>query len=282
MRLADLGAREPATPFGADGKIPWHEQDFSARMLREHLLQQHDRASRRFEKIDRHVAWLHDQVLGRQAARVIDLGCGPGFYTSRLARLGHECVGIDFSPASIDHAREAAEKDALSCEYRHQDVLDGSLGAGFDAVLMIFGEFNTFSAEDAGRILGQARRALVPDGVLVLEVHDEAFVRAIGEGPPSWFTAQQSVFSDMPHLCLKECAWHPEYRASTERHFVVPLSGDGCRPYVSTARAYSDAEYAALLNQAGFEIAERVDSLTGDSVGADPGLFVLVARGTGG
>lgn len=29
--------------------------------------------------------------------RILDLGCGPGLYTSRLARLGHCCVGIDFS-----------------------------------------------------------------------------------------------------------------------------------------------------------------------------------------
>ena len=44
-----------------------------------------------------------------RGARVLDLGCGPGLYTTRLAKLGHTCVGIDFSPASIAYAKAEAE-----------------------------------------------------------------------------------------------------------------------------------------------------------------------------
>ncbi|MCP5055659.1 MAG: class I SAM-dependent methyltransferase [bacterium] len=247
-------------------------------MLREHLLQQHDRASRRFERIDRHVSWLHGSVLGGRPARVLDLGCGPGFYTSRLARLGHDCVGIDFSPASIDHARSEAEGEGLACEYRLQDLASSDFGDGYDAALLVFGELNTFAPSDARSILGEARRALVPGGVLVLEVHEEAFVRAMGAGAPTWFTAQQGVFSDEPHLCLRECCWHPMQRAATERHFMVPLSGAALRVYTSTTQAYSDDEYLDVLVGSGFTKVERYDSLTGDAEGIEPGLFVLVAR----
>ncbi len=62
----------------------------------------------------------HEHVLGRAASQVLDLGCGPGFYTSRLARLGHACVGVDFSPASVLHARSEAEKAALPCQYHDE------------------------------------------------------------------------------------------------------------------------------------------------------------------
>ena len=44
---------------------------------------------------------------------------GRGLYASRLARLGHRCVGIDFSPASIDYAREQAVSEDLPCDYIH-------------------------------------------------------------------------------------------------------------------------------------------------------------------
>ena len=70
-------------------------------MLREHLTQDHDAASRRLPIIDLHVAWIHRQVLGEKPSTILDLGCGPGFYTDRLSRLGHTATGLDFSPAAI-------------------------------------------------------------------------------------------------------------------------------------------------------------------------------------
>jgi 2-polyprenyl-3-methyl-5-hydroxy-6-metoxy-1,4-benzoquinol methylase len=54
------------------------------------------------------VAWIHAELLGGTPTDVLDLGCGPGLYTERLAALGHRCVGIDVSPASIAFARARA------------------------------------------------------------------------------------------------------------------------------------------------------------------------------
>lgn len=278
MMLTDLIGREPATPWQNRAKIPWHEAEFSARILLEHLSQQHDRASRRFEKIDRHVSWLHHAVLGGNAARVLDLGCGPGLYCSRLARLGHACVGVDFSPASIAHARAEAEQSALSCTYQLEDLRVADFGAGYDAVLLLFGEFNTFPPDDAREILARARRALTPGGGLVLEVHGADFVRDMGNAGATWFAARQSVFSDTPHLCLSECAWHPGARVSTERYWVFPLAGGEATVFTNTTQAYTDAEYAGLLHDAGFQAIGQHGSLAGTAADAESGLFVLVAR----
>ena len=278
MKLADLVAREPVVPWIDDGKIPWHEPAFSERMLREHLSQEHDRASRRFETIDQHVSWIHGHVLGGTAARVLDLGCGPGFYTARLARLGHRCVGIDFSPASVSHARSEAEREALACEYRLEDLRGADFSSGFDLVLLTFGELNTFPPSDAKALLAAARGALAPSGALVVEAHSEERVRSIGAQPPTWLAARQSVFSDDPHLYLKECAWHPESQAATEQYFVVSLRSAETIRYLSTTQAYADAEYLELLRDTGFPETEHHASLAGNSAEADEGLFVLVAR----
>src|SRR5512133_455015 len=102
--LTGIVQRVPAPEPWAEGdNIPWNEPEFSRRMLAEHLTQDHDAASRRFEKIDRHVAWIHHTVLRQKPARLLDICCGPGLYANRLARLGHTCVGIDYSPASIEY-----------------------------------------------------------------------------------------------------------------------------------------------------------------------------------
>ena len=111
MPLSGIVSRQPAAEPWVEGeKIPWHDPEFSRRMLAEHLTRQHDAASRRFEKIDGHVAWIHHELLKGTPTRVLDLGCGPGLYTSRLARLGHECVGVDISPASVAHAKAQARR----------------------------------------------------------------------------------------------------------------------------------------------------------------------------
>ncbi|MBI4788747.1 MAG: class I SAM-dependent methyltransferase [Chloroflexi bacterium] len=91
-------------------------------MLREHLSQAHDAASRRVEIIDKQVAWIHAAVLSGRPTRLVDLGCGPGLYTSRLAKLGHDCIGLDFSPASNAYANERNRVDQTRCIYLRQDI----------------------------------------------------------------------------------------------------------------------------------------------------------------
>ncbi len=101
----------PPDPWAEGDNIPWNDPGFSRRMLEEHLTQDHDRASRRFETIDRQVGWIHSEVLQGTAAKILELTCGPGLYTSRLARLGHTCVGIDYAPAAIEYASEEASSE---------------------------------------------------------------------------------------------------------------------------------------------------------------------------
>jgi hypothetical protein len=64
MQLIEVVRRTPVPEPWAEGDtIPWNEPGFSARMLKEHFNQDHDAASRRTEKIERHVSWIHSQVL---------------------------------------------------------------------------------------------------------------------------------------------------------------------------------------------------------------------------
>lgn len=75
-------------------KIPRDDPAFSQRMLENHLSQEHDWASRRQAVIEQQVAWIAGQLPA--GARILDLGCGPGFYTRLLAERGFCCTGVDF------------------------------------------------------------------------------------------------------------------------------------------------------------------------------------------
>ncbi|MBW2281576.1 MAG: class I SAM-dependent methyltransferase [Deltaproteobacteria bacterium] len=278
MRLRDLAARATPDPWSEEEKIPWHEPGFSARMLREHLTQAHDAASRRLTIVDRQVDWVHESLLAGRPSRVLDLACGPGLYASRLARRGHDCVGIDFSPASIAHARGEAARDGLACTYHERDLREGRFGEGFALALFLFGEINAFRAADAQRIVAGARSALAAGGALVIEASTEASLRARGQAAAHWSTAQAGLFSDEPHLVLKECFWHADARALVERYYVVDLASGAVTRYGISSQAYSDDEYASLLLGAGFASVDSRASLEGEPTPGQESLRAWIAR----
>lgn len=257
-----------SAPGAAWTKIPWHDPDFSRRMLAEHLDQSHDLASRRFALIDQHVQWIHRKILGQAPSHILDIGCGPGFYTQRFVELGHTCRGIDFSPASIAYARE---HDAAT-GYVLGDVRDVDFGSGYDLVTLIYGELNAFSPQDAAHIIAKAHDALKPGGVLLLEVHRAAFIYQIGQAAPSWHTAQRGLFADEPYLCLVESSYDLG-RAITDHYVFLAESGEMQR-YTSMHYGYTDDEYRRLLGT--FAAVLFYPSLDG---GADPAdLFVIAAK----
>ena len=65
MKLINLVERSLLPePWGEADNIPWNDPAFSERMLAEHLTQDHDAASRRFEIIDEQVVWIHAEPVG--------------------------------------------------------------------------------------------------------------------------------------------------------------------------------------------------------------------------
>ena len=277
MNFLDLINRTPIPEPWTEGyKIPWDDPGFSERMLKEHLTQEHDAASRRFVHIDAHVAWIHRELLEGRPTRILDLGCGPGLYASRLARLGHTCVGIDFSPASIAYARQSAAKDSLACTYLHQDMRSAEYGTGFGLAMLIYGEFNAFRPTDAENILRKAFHALAEGGLLLLEVSTFASLEADGKRGPSWYTSPGGLFSGQPHLCLTENFWDEERHVVTTRFFVVDAETGQVTPHAISTQAYTDEQYRALLARCGFSRIEFRPSLASGEY--ERYLFPIVAR----
>lgn len=265
-------------PWTLGDNIPWHDQGFSERMLQEHLSQQHDHASRRFEIIDKQVQWINATLLPHPPSRILDLGCGPGFYLHRLALLGHHGVGIDYSPASIAYAKEAARRAGLQIRYRLEDLRTVEWGAGFDLIMLIWGEFNVFAPQEAKRCLRKAAAALADHGQLLLEVHTAEAIKKRGQGPTTQSSSHSGLFSDQPHQCLQEHFWHAAERAATTRYTVTEPATGQATVYAASYQAYSDPEYVDLLGAAGLSHVTRHASLTGEPDQWFENLIVWVAQ----
>ena len=81
-RTAEPQLYEPGTA------VMWTDEYISKQLLRYHIDGSTDVASRNADSIDKTVRWIGTKLA--KGSKVLDLGCGPGLYTHRLARLGHE------------------------------------------------------------------------------------------------------------------------------------------------------------------------------------------------
>lgn len=282
MNFVDVVNRQPPQPWIDGEKIPWDEPGFSQRMLKEHLSQAHNAASRRFPLIDQHVAWINDHVLGGQPARLLDLGCGPGFYLNRLVQLGHSGMGIDFSPASIAYARATAESAGLAVQYRLDDLrkaeFAGPSDPPYDLALLLYGEFNTFRLADAQVILRKAYNALRAGGSLLLEPSTFASIHALGTPRPSWYAAQAGLWSDRPHIVLQDNAWDGEQSAAVERYTIVDAATGALVQHAMTTRAFEEDELVRLLGEVGFASVSVYPSLLGHADEEHAGFYAVLAQ----
>jgi SAM-dependent methyltransferase len=240
------------SPWQGRYKIPWDDPEFSRRMLREHLSQEHDLASRKSETIDRQVEWIESHCGEQSPLRILDLGCGPGLYAMRLCRAGRVYRGIDISPASIAYAAEHA-KEGMDCRFTEADVRTADFGDGYGLAMLLFGELNVFSPDECRVILRKMHASLAPGGRLLVEPQKADAVKASGTAANTWFKAPGGLFSDRPHLCLIENHWDESSGVAVQIFHVLDVETGKVDSFRSTTRALPNDMVRNLLTQAGFE-----------------------------
>ena len=103
-------------------------------------------------------------------------------------------------------------------------------------------------------------------------------MRELGTRPPTWYSAPSGLFSDAPHVCLREATWFETAQACVERYFVIVSDTGELSSYVSTGQAYAEDDYSRMVSDAGLSDEVRHPSLTGEETEGSKGLFVLTAR----
>lgn len=258
MKISDVVNRPDIfTVCETGAKIPWNDPEFSKRMLQNHLSQEHDWASRPHTIITQHTQWIAS-ILPDADSRILDLGCGPGLYTHLLAQAGYTCVGVDFAPAAIEYAEERAQNSGLALEYALADVRDYQPQGQFDLVMMVFGEINEFSREDALKLLLKAAQCLKPNGKLLLEIQTPDAIEGQGMELPEWKALDDGYLTLGPYLCLTEYAWDKLTKRAATRWIVVKDSGE-VETFASCSQSYDEWEFKALLAEAGFSTVELVE-----------------------
>jgi SAM-dependent methyltransferase len=279
LDLAMLSAyTDKPEPFEPGEVKFWDDVHISSQMLAAHLDPELDAASRKPGTIDASVAWIV-QTLGLvPGAVVLDLGCGPGLYAVRLAAAGMNVSGVDISPRSILYARETAAELGLSIDFQCQNYLTLTDEQRYDAVLLIFGDFCTFSPEHRRRLLRHIFRVLKPDGHFVLDVSTRAH-RAKAGVKNGWYISEDGFWRPGPHLVLEQGFDYPEQAIWLDQYIVLEENGT-ITVYRNWFQDYDQESICEELAQSGFEIQGVWGDLTGSDYSEDGEWIGVVAQRT--
>lgn len=264
---------EPFSRYTTD--VLWTDPWIAQQMLKMHLDDSTDLASRKSQTIDGTLEWI-DRRIGLSGRNICDLGCGPGLYAKRMAMRGAKVTGIDFSAGSLEYARSQAAAHSLDIEYRKADYLIDDLPGGQDVVSLIWCDFCTLSLEKRRALLERIKVMLNPGGVFVFDVstkpqfEERSEVMTYGRRPMGDF------WSPKEHFGFKTTFLYDRERIALDRYLIV--SPDR-RFEIFNWMQYFDPETISLeLRDAGFAVEALLDVRTGEAWTPEAGELAVVAR----
>jgi ubiquinone/menaquinone biosynthesis C-methylase UbiE len=111
---------------------------------------------------------LAEHLHEHRGRSVLDVGCGVGRWSLRLAKGGSLVTGVDLSPMMIDLARKSAALEQLPVEFLVADVAELALGKSFDAIFSVTMLQHVMDDRRFHLAVHNLARHLLPNGKLVL------------------------------------------------------------------------------------------------------------------
>ncbi len=274
LELYDFNQKpEPFSHYTTD--TLWTDPWIAQQMLKTHLDQGTDLASRRIQTIDRIVGWL-DRKIGLSGKKVCDLGCGPGLYATRMAARGAKVIGVDFSTVSLTYARSEAAARNLEIEYREADYLTDDLPGEQDIVSLIYCDFCTLSPEKRRTLLKRIKGMLNPGGRFVFDVSttrqftERREVATYGHRPMGDF------WSPDDHFAFHTTFLYDQEKITLDRYLIV---GPQRRFEIFNWMQYFDPEkLSSEVRDAGLVVEEALNVMTGEAWTPETEELALISR----
>jgi SAM-dependent methyltransferase len=201
--------------------------------------------------------------------RVLDIACAHGRTAVQLAKSGFSVLGVDISPDLVAEATTRSQRERVSdrveFEVADMSALSAALhGRNFDAVVSVFNSFGYLDTdEENDEVLSQFVKALVPGGILVLDIDDKDYFihNRMGKNEPGpndqkwrWGTGDLNV----------ECFHSYDFsrRRRRSRFRVSGNDGQSEMPLVSV-RLYDASDIEARLRESGLHVLDLYSDFHG-------------------
>ncbi len=206
-----------------------------------------------------------------EGRRLLDMGCGTGNLTTRLAKAGFKVIGQDASEDMLSFAAQKSSKVQWIC----QSMTETDIGEPADVVVSTLDSINHLSTRsDIADCFRKTSESLKTGGIFVFDVNTEYKHREV-LGNNTFVYDVDGVY----------CVWQNEYspednRVSIELDlFFEEEDGAYIRGFEEFSEiALPQPEYIGMLENAGFEIAEAYEYLTHNSPDEKTEKLLIAAR----
>ena len=192
------------------------------------------------ERSDAEVASLVKLLELDPPMKILDLACGFGRHTNRLATLGHSVTGVEYMPGFLALARQKATEMGVQVDYQQGDMRQVNFEEIFDRVLLLFTSFGYFEDSENEQVVENMVRALKPGGYLMFDIPNRDVI--LKDLPPA------DVIEKEGDLLINRFSFDVLTGRFHNRRIVIR---DGIRkdkPF--SIRLYNATEVRYLLNRA--------------------------------
>lgn len=270
-----LKMRSEIELYDKGSKLMWTDEYISGQLLRMHINEDHDFASRNGEKIDKIVSFIIGKF-GKPQGDVLDIGCGPGLYTKRFAQKGYRVTGIDFSWTSIDYAIKDAQMMKLDIEYRCINYLELDLCEKADLIVMIYCDFCVLSRTEQDILLRNVYRALKSGGMFIFDAYNKKSLN-YREMAKTWEFEDGGFWREESYAVMSETKHYEDDNAVLSQHIVYD-EANSFDVYRFWEHYFSDEDMYALLEKQKFtKVQSYLNPLISDTASMENGITFYTA-----
>ena len=198
---------------------------------------------------------------GKSRGLLLDLACGTGSVSVRLAKKGYEVIGVDLSPEMLSEAQNKAYSAGQNILFLCQDMTALDLYGTVDAaVCTLDGLCHLPDEESVFAALHKVSLFMNPGGVFLFDVNSVYKHRAV-LGNNTFVYDTDDVYCVWQNTLLSDGV-----TVQMDLDFFEPVSDTG--DYVRqserfTERAYPKETLEAMLKKAGFTVLDVFDGYSG-------------------
>ncbi|MFJ7933592.1 class I SAM-dependent DNA methyltransferase [Sporosarcina sp. NPDC096371] len=203
---------------------------------------------------DAYVELLDEAAGGIAGKRVLDIGCGTGLLSVKLAKQGAQVTGIDLSADMLAVAEKRARALSLPVQFIEQPMQQLTGFTGYDVAVIAIDSLNYLAEkEDVCATFRHIHASLAVGGTLVFDVHSTFKTDVIFMEGPFTFDNDRIAYiweveeGEHPHSVYSELAFFVQEANGLYRRFNE----------VHNQRTFEVHDYVDMLMEAGFSV-ERI------------------------
>jgi len=254
----------------------WTDEHTSKQMLSFHINEDVDISSRNAEFINQSVEWSISEFNINKDSIIADFGCGPGLYTTRLAKSEANVTGIDFSQRSIEYAKEVATREQLDINYMKQNYLEFESEDCFDLVLMIMCDFCALSPAQRKEILSKFYTILKTNGSVLLDVYSLTAFEQKEEAAIYEENQLNGFWSPNKYYGFLNTFKYNEKKVSLDKYTIIELNRT--RTIYNWLQYFSPEHLEREFLEAGFSIKGLYSDVAGSPFDRKSSEFAVIAN----